>query len=142
MVLTLDGYQPVETLTAGTRIITRNGMRVLKDVETSEKLMRPIRIAQGTLGCSRPKQDMLVAPHQEVLVRDWRAEVLFGSENAIVPVARMVDGTFIKPSEEEAIHTSYILRFDTEEVFYADGMEFVATPSVDVTSEAEANIAA
>lgn len=135
MVLTMDGYQSVETLTPGTRLITRNGVRPLKSVDISEKLMRPIRIAQGTLGCSRPKQDMLVAPHQEVLVRDWRAEVLFGTERAIVPVSRMVDGTHIRPTQAEALHTSYTLHFEAEEVFYADGMEFVSTPETNVQAD-------
>jgi hypothetical protein len=142
MVLTMDGYKAVETLSAGTRMITRNGVRVLSSIKVSEKMMRPIRIAQGTLGCSRPKQDMLVAPHQEVLVRDWRAEVLFGSEQAMVPVSRMVDGTHIKPTEKEALHTSYALCFDAEEVFYADGMEFVAAPQKEVTVGSEICIAA
>lgn len=142
MVLTIDGYKAIETLTAGMRIVTRNGLRRLKAVEKTEKMMRPIRIAKGTLGCSRPKQDMLVAPHQEVLVRDWRAEILFGSEQAIVPVARMVDGTFIKPTEAEAMHTSFALQFDAEEVFYADGMEFVSTPRTEVPNANETHAAA
>ena len=142
MVLTMNGYQAIETILPGTRLVTRNGVRAVKSVDATEKMMRPIRIAQGTLGCSRPKQDMLVAPHQEVLVRDWRAEVLFGSEQAIVPVSRMVDGTYISPVEKEALHTSFSLHFESEEVFYADGMEFVTAPKADTPVDAELQVAA
>lgn len=126
MVLTIQGYRAIETLKAGDRLITRGGVRVLRDVTSIQAQMRPIRISEGTLGCSRPKQDMMVAPNQEVLVRDWRAEVLFGSEQAVVSVARMIDGKHIAPVATSGIHTAYSLHFDQDEVFYADGMEFYA----------------
>lgn len=135
IVMTLNGPKPVEALQAGDRIITRNGMRVLKDVVTTKTFMRPIRIAHGTLGCSRPKQDMLVAPGLEILVRDWRAEVLFGSPEAIVPVSRMVDGTHIAPFETEGFYTTYTLAFDNEEIFYADGIEVVAPQNATTAQE-------
>jgi hypothetical protein len=142
MVLTMHGYRAIETLKVGDRLVTRGGVRVIETIESQQAEMRPIRIAEGTLGCKRPKQDMMVAPNQEILVRDWRAEVLFGSEQVIVPVARMVDGKFIAQVGEKGVHTAYSLHFASDEVFYADGMEFFATAATQVTQPVAESLAA
>ncbi len=142
MVLTMKGYRAIETLKTGDRLVTRSGVRVVEAIEAQTAEMRPIRITEGTLGCKRPKQDMMVAPHQEILVRDWRAEVLFGAEQVIVPVARMVDGKFIAPLGEKGMHTAYNIHFASDEVFYADGMEFFATQAAPVSQPAPESLVA
>ena len=142
MVLTMNGYRAIETLKVGERLVTRGGVRVLTRVQSQQAQMRPIRISEGTLGCSRPKQDMMVAPAQEVIVRDWRAEVLFGSETTVVAVSRMVDGKHIAPVAEKGIHTAYSLHFASDEVYYADGMEFFASADTSADQSTAQGIAA
>ena len=61
-VLTMRGYLPISSLEAGDRVVTRNGMRTLKELRLERHMMRPIRVGQGTLGFSRPNAEMLLAP--------------------------------------------------------------------------------
>lgn len=126
-ILTMTGYCAVEDLSPGERIITRNGARILRQVVTTTARMRPIKVGPHTLGFSRPNAEMLLAPAQEVMVRDWRAEMLFGQDFVIMPIDRMVDGKYIAELDEEADHTVYKLCFDEEEIFYADGVEIVSS---------------
>ncbi|MEP3345294.1 MAG: Hint domain-containing protein [Litoreibacter sp.] len=125
-ILTMRGYVPISSLKAGERIVTRNGMRTLSDLHVESHMMRPIRVGHGTLGFSRPNADMMIAPDQEVMVRDWRAEMLFGRDMVIANISTMVDGKYIAEEQELALHDVYQLRFDSEEVFYADGLEVIS----------------
>lgn len=125
-ILTMTGYAKIEDLKAGDRIITRNGARILRDVVKSTHEMRPIKVGPNTLGYSRPASEMLVAPDQEVMVRDWRAEMLFGEDFVIIEINRMVDGKYISEDEKLAEHDVYELCFDEEEIYYADGVEIIS----------------
>ncbi len=140
-VLTMSGYKPIAELEAGERIITRNGLRVLRELSVTTHTFRAITVGKGTLGFSRPTSEMKMAPDQEVMVRDWRAEVLFGRDAVIIPIARMVDGKYISEEENVSDHSVFELRFDGEEVFYADGVEIISkltAASVDALDFAEA----
>lgn len=125
-VLTLDGYVSINELEIGARVVTRRGLRLLRDIETSTHYFHAVRITKGTLGFYRPHRDLCLAPDQELFVRDWRAQLLYGQENAILPVVRLTDGTYIREDDEAKIHTVFELRFDQEEVFYVDGVEVMA----------------
>lgn len=125
-VMTLGGMKPISTLKAGDRIITRNGVCKLRELCVSKRSFRAVRVGKGTLGYTRPSAEMLIAPDQEVMVRDWRAEVLFSRDCVIIPIERMIDGKFIAQDQDVREHDLYELRFDKEEVFYADGVEIIS----------------
>ncbi len=129
-VLTMHGYVPIADLSVGDRIITRNGLRVLRELSVTTHTFRAISVGKGTLGYSRPTTEMLMAPDQEGMVRDWRAEVLFGRDAVIIPIERMVDGKYIAQEDELKDHCVFELRFDGEEVFYADGVEIISKLTV------------
>lgn len=62
-VMTLDGEMPVEHLNVGDRIIICDaGMSVLRDIKTHTVHVAPIKIKAGSLGHTRPQDDMLVGP--------------------------------------------------------------------------------
>ncbi|MFY0691859.1 MAG: Hint domain-containing protein [Paracoccaceae bacterium] len=126
-VLGINGYQNIETLKAGDAVITRNGMRELRALRVREIKMRPLKLSKDVLGHDRPNSDMLVAPDQYVLVRDWRAPIMFGHEQVIVHLSRLIDGEYIARMDEEETYTVYDLVFDTEQVYYADGVEMVSS---------------
>lgn len=127
-VMTADGEIPVEFLTAGDRIITREGMRVLRAVTCTEASnITMIRVSCDSLGSGRPGEDVLLAPGQRVLLRDWRAKALFGQVQALVPIARLIDGQYISRCEVSAARL-FALHFDTPQVIYAEGLELAATP--------------
>ena len=81
----------------------------------------------STLGHDRPEADLLLGPGQPVVVRDWRARVLYGAEVAAVPSARLADGEFVL-RETHALRL-YTLRFAEDEVIWAEGVE-LACPAV------------
>lgn len=124
LILTLDGALPVEHLSPGDRIITRAGARVLTAISS-----RPARgvyvIRPHTLGHGRPGEAVTLGARQEILVRDWRARALYGSDQARVPVARLADGEYI--AESRAGVNLFQLEFAEDAVIYAGGLE-VAIP--------------
>jgi len=87
-----------------------------------------IQIKAGSLGHTRPQDDMIVGPDTLVHIRDWRAKALFGADVATVKAKRLIDGEFV--SEQDATTmTVYELIFDKQHILYADGLE-VASASV------------
>ncbi len=132
-VMSLDGAVPVEYLTPGDRIITRSGARRLVSIEiTVVENAHVIRVAHDTLGVDRPSEDLIVAPSQHIFVRDWRAKALCGTPTALIPVARLVDGEYIRHAVLAQVRL-FSLRFDEDVVIYASGLE-VACEKVAVTA--------
>lgn len=126
-VLSLEGMMPVEYLHPGERIITRLGALRLRAIETRVvQNARVVRIAQGVLGVDRPEADLIVAPQQPILIRDWRAKALTGQAMALIPAARLVDGAYIR-AEVLAEVRLFTLRFDEDVVIYAGGLELACT---------------
>ncbi|MBL9072399.1 MAG: Hint domain-containing protein [Tabrizicola sp.] len=123
MVRTLEGVLPVEYLTPGDRIVTRAGARRLTSVSVVvRKMVRLVRIRASSMGHDRPDQDLLLSPDQPVIIRDWRAQALYGAPVAAIPAARLADGEFICVETHRSARL-FTLRFDDEEVIYAEGME-------------------
>ncbi len=127
-VLTADGVQPVDYLGIGDRIVTRNGLRVLRGV-TCRTLTDAAMVCVGAdmLGVGRPAADILLSPGQPVLIRDWRARVLFGAATAMVPASRLVDGQSVRRVIVPDLRL-FALHFDRPEVIYGSGLELGCTP--------------
>jgi hypothetical protein len=123
MVRTLDGALPVEYLTPGDRIVTRAGMRRLTSISVqSRKMIDLVRIRASTIGHDRPDQDLYLSPGQPVVIRDWRAQALYGVPAAAIPASRLADGEYICLETHRQVRL-FTLRFDDEEVIYAEGLE-------------------
>ncbi len=122
-VMTMDGDLPVEYLTPGDRVLTRNGARVLAAISVRvEEDSAMVRINTGTLGHGRPCADMLVSLHQMILIRDWRANVLYGAPQALVAAGRLADG-MVNKIENLSKARIFTLEFAEDVVIYADGLE-------------------
>jgi hypothetical protein len=125
-VMTLDGEMPVEFLTAGDRVITRDtGMAILKGIRSRKVACDVVHISGGSLGHNRPEADITVPSGQELLIRDWRAEALFGKKTALVSADRLVDGEFVRDMGK-GVMTVYELVFDRDHIIYAGGLEVAA----------------
>ncbi len=123
VVLTLDGALPVEFISPGDRVITRDsGMAVVTDVRRSKTRMAAVSIKAGSLGSTRPDRDAVLPASQEILIRDWRADALFGASQALVSAARLVDGEYIRDLGEQELDVIGLV-FDTPHILYADGLE-------------------
>lgn len=122
-VRTLDGVLPVEFLEPGDRIVTRAGARRLQAVSVVQRqAMTVVRIRAATLGHDRPEQDLLLAPGQPIMIRDWRARALYGLDAAAIPATRLADGEFIVAEVLQDVRL-YTLQFEDDEVIYAEGLE-------------------
>jgi hypothetical protein len=122
-VRTLDGVLPVEFLEPGDRIVTRSGARRLLAVSVRRcRATEIVRISASTLAHNRPEADLLLGPGQPVIVRDWRARMLYGAEVAAVPSVRLADGeSVLRESRRQVL--LYALRFAEDEVIWAEGIE-------------------
>ena len=121
--LTLDGEIPVEFLSVGDKLITRDsGISRVEHIQRTTREVHAIALAAGSLGHTRPENDAQLAGDQMVLIRDWRARALFNSERALVAARTLVDGEFI--TDLGQIETTvYQIFCDGPHILYADGLE-------------------
>lgn len=124
-VLTLSGVMPVEYLQPGDRIVTRGGAARLKAL-VATRYSGPAYVVQGgSIGHMLPGEDSILTPKTRILVRDWRAQALFGQDVALASVEALCDGEYVR----EIVATDlpmFTLVFDTDHVVYAAGMELAA----------------
>ncbi|MDU8914182.1 Hint domain-containing protein [Aestuariicoccus sp. MJ-SS9] len=126
VVLTLDGALPVEFITEGDRVITRDsGVAPVRRILRARRRVAAVAIRAGSLGNTRPDRDAILPAGQEILIRDWRAGALFGASQALVPIAQLVDGEFVRDIGETTLDT-VTLAFDAPHIVYADGLELAA----------------
>lgn len=130
IILTLDGERRVADLQVGDRVITRDrGMALLTGISHRSERTRAVRIRAGSLGHTRPTRDVTLPAGQLILVRDWRAQAIFGARQAMVPVARLVDGEYVTLLPEREIEL-YDLGFERAHVLYVDGLEVANGPAL------------
>jgi Hint domain len=133
-IVTPKGEIAVETLEVGDRVVTRDhgiqqirwigSTKVTRGRIATNASLRPILIRKGALGTDLPERDMRVSRQHRLLVRDWRAEVLFGEDDGVlVPAFALCNDKTIteeRPTEDvEYIH----IAFENHEIIYADGLE-------------------
>ncbi len=123
MLLTLDGEMPVEFVSVGDKLITRDcGISKVTHIQRTTRAVHSIAFAAGSLGHTRPERDAMLAGDQMVLVRDWRARAMFNSERALVAARALVDDEFI--TDLGLIETTlYQIFCDGPHIIYADGLE-------------------
>lgn len=134
-VFTLCGALPVEALYPGDRIITRDaGAQVLLDIRRHDVTddMKMVKVTRHALG-GKPTKDMVLNAEQRVLIRDWRAQALYGTPTARVPLSRLVDGEFVRWTDDrpDALLT---LHFAHTHIFYANEVELFSADPVTVNA--------
>ena len=123
LLLTLDGEMPVEFLSVGDKLITRDtGISKVVHIQRCRREVHTIALAAGSLGHTRPERDAHLAGDQMVLIRDWRARALFNSERALVAARALVDEEFITDLGLQDT-TIYQIFCDGPHILYADGLE-------------------
>jgi Ca2+-binding RTX toxin-like protein len=132
LILTDRGEVPVESLTAGDLVMTRdNGLQPLRWVGrrhlTRGRLLadpdlQPVRIARGALAGQGPERTMLVSPQHRVLVDCARAELLFGEAEVLVPAKHLVGQAEVSRALPEDGVTYIHILFDRHEIVQSDGI--------------------
>ena len=130
---TAQGLIPVEDLTVGTLVRTRdNGDQPIRWIGRvtfsaarlhAQPHLRPIRIAAGALGPNRPARPLLVSPQHRILVRSAIAQRMFGAPEVLVAAKQLLplDGIDIA-QDLERVEYVHIL-FDRHEIVFANEAE-------------------
>ncbi|MEP2028692.1 MAG: Hint domain-containing protein [Paracoccaceae bacterium] len=127
IIRTTDGELPIQYLSAGDRVITRDtGTSIVKSIRSAKVTCRAIALAAGSLGHTRPDRDVILPADQQILIRDWRAQALFGGKQAMVPISRLIDGEYVSDMGEIEM-ILFQIEFDAPHVIYADGLEVYST---------------
>lgn len=150
-ILTPAGEKLVEELSVGDRIVTRDhGVQPIRWIGATHLPakalaarpdLRPVRIKAGALGPETPIRDLSLSRQHRVLVRDWRADLLFGCPDGVLtPAFTLINDTDIRVDDGGADGVEYFhIAFDTHEVIYSEGLEtesfHPAADTVSVLSE-------
>ena len=120
---TAVGYQLIDTLCEGDLIWTRdNGLQPVRwigrrTVPGSGKYA-PVQIAPETFGAIKPHQ---VSQNQRMVITGWRAQLLFGEDEILVPAKALVDDCDVRICECDRV-TYYHLLFDASQIISGDGV--------------------
>ncbi|OAN75480.1 hypothetical protein A8B78_15805 [Jannaschia sp. EhC01] len=149
-ILTPAGEKRVEDLCVGDRIVTRDhGVQPIRwigathlpaNALAARPDLRPVRIKAGALGPNTPVRDLSLSRQHRVLVRDWRADLLFGSPDGVLtPAFTLINDTDIGVDLGADGVEYFHIAFDTHEVIYSEGLEtesfHPAADTVSVLSE-------
>lgn len=122
LIETPAGEVPVETLRAGDLVTTLdNGPQPVRWIGHRRVQGRgrfaPVRFAQGAVGNRRP---LLVSPQHRMLVRGWRAELLFGEPELLVAALHLVDGDRVTRQPQREVDYVHLM-FDRHEIVVSEG---------------------
>ncbi|AZV79066.1 hypothetical protein EBB79_15095 [Parasedimentitalea marina] len=123
VVLTRSGEVLVQHIQADHHIVTRDAGLVRVQIVVHQHVMSPtISVAAGSLGDTRPEHEMILPANQQILIRDWRAQALFGCNQALVPASSLVDGEYICHQGQQMLDL-YSVHLERLHVIYAGGLE-------------------
>ncbi|WP_298678478.1 Hint domain-containing protein [uncultured Lentibacter sp.] len=128
VVLTLEGALPVEFLTPGDRVITRDtGMAILRSVDVSEAECDVVFVGAAALGPSRPDSNSLLAATQKLLVRDMNYRPTTAQDQAFFTARELVNGSSVRETGRQKLKL-FKLNFDSSHVVYVNGLELAFAP--------------
>lgn len=126
LIRTTEGEIPVEYLLAGDQIETANhGIVELRGTSLVEAHnVDLVLIDPAALGAPGPQpgHTLVVPINQQILVHDWRAQILHGQDAMLTPASSLVDDVQVI-RETRAVVRLIRLHFDTPQVIWADGIE-------------------
>lgn len=126
-VLTAEGELPVEFLEPGDRIVTfDHGLARLERIEVR---MVPaeaaLRIRPSVLDPNGDGRDFILSARQQLLLRDWRARILFNRPIALVAAEQLIDGAHVARLDSAAPVRLFRLVFkDRQHLVEAAGGHF------------------
>lgn len=132
MIETDRGDIAVERLRVGDLVRTQDGnftalrwigsRRVSRYELRSDDSLRPIRIQKDAFGPRQPRRDLFVSPNHRLFVSDWRAELLFGEAEVLVPAKALVNDLTIRPDKGAVTVEYFHLLFDSHEIIFTEGL--------------------
>ncbi|QDC09751.1 hypothetical protein FHY55_11050 [Oceanicola sp. D3] len=128
-ILTARGERRLGELEPGDRLVSRSsGMVRLAGLSRFTCDVIPIALAPHALGNGKPSDLVHVTPAQKLLLRDWRAKLLYGSSAALAPAAALVDNGYITRTPRLKGMEMVTLLFDAPEILYIGMLECAFEP--------------
>lgn len=133
LILTSEGDRPVESLSIGDLVHTRDGdwepirwigSRFFTENDLSiGPNLRPIRIKKGCLGDGTPSEDLIVSPQHRVLVRNKIAMRMFGGPEVLIAAKHLLEIDGIDVADDlQGVEYFHIL-FDRHHIVRSNGAE-------------------
>ena len=141
-------FAPMPCFAAGMLIQTPDGLRNIEDICAGDTVtalghgpkpvrwvgraivrfgaavhhFKPVLIKAGALAPHVPEADLIVSPQHRILIRDWRAELLFGESEVLVPAKGLINGRdIVRHDDCRAVEFVHIL-FDRHEIVTVNGV--------------------
>lgn len=125
-IITADGLIPVEHLTTGDRVVTRDGgIQKVSWIDAIYATTAAVQISPGALGHGRPETRLTLPEGQRLLIRGWRAKALYGGPVVGVPAWRLAEGQFIRRVGPRSLRL-FCVGFERQHTVYAGGLEMLA----------------
>ncbi|MEM9853874.1 MAG: Hint domain-containing protein [Pseudomonadota bacterium] len=125
-IVTRDGLLPIEHLHIGDKLVTRRaGLQALAWIEALFVTTFAVAVAPGAMGAGKPESEIMLPEGQRFLIRDWRAEALYGGQAVGVPAWRLADGTSLRRLGPRTMRI-FRLGFERQEVIYSGGLQLLA----------------
>jgi hypothetical protein len=124
LILTPEGAEFVELLNPGDLVMTRDhGPQPLRSLHRSLSPSRAVTIAPQAIGPGLPWRHLRLVPSQRIAMSGWKADLLFGLDETLVPVGDLVsDGTVLARTAIGAT-VIYQPEFDAAQIIYVEGIE-------------------
>ncbi|TLP64266.1 hypothetical protein FEE96_10795 [Parasedimentitalea maritima] len=129
LILTAHGEVPVEHLSVGDKVLTRDngyqtirwvGRRNLNEHDLASKpQFAPVQIRANALGNGMPERDMYVSPQHRMLITGALSELLFGDPEVLVPALHLINDYNILRATSNDVTYIHLL-FDQHEIIQAD----------------------
>lgn len=121
---TADGPRLIESIQSGDLVMTRDGgaqpVRWIGARTVSAMgQFAPICISKGVLGA---QENVYVSPLHRMLVRGWRAELLFGEAEILVPAKSLINGDTVYRSPRPNVRYVHLL-FDRHHIVTSSGLD-------------------
>ncbi|GAA3873276.1 Hint domain-containing protein [Celeribacter arenosi] len=146
LIATPDGARPVEALEVGDMVQTLDHgaqpirwigrTRLPATVLEHHPEFRPVIVKRHSFGTGKPYRDTRFSPQHRLLVNGWRAQLLFGEDEVLVPVKKLTnDRTIITDPELADVEYVHLL-LDRHEVLFCDGIPTESLLTADIAGEA------
>jgi Hint domain len=128
LILTAEGAEFIEHLQPGDLVMTRDhGPQPLRSLHRCLSPSRAVTVAPEAIGPGLPWRHLRLVPAQRIAMSGWKADLLFGQDEALVPVGDLVsDGTILARTAIGAT-VIYQPEFDANQIIYVEGMEVEVT---------------
>ncbi|WP_386682799.1 Hint domain-containing protein [Loktanella sp. R86503] len=123
LIATPMGARDIATLQVGDLVMTRDhGLQPIRWIQSrtvsAQDRFAPVRIRPGVI--TGQERDLIVSPQHRMLFQGYRAELLFGESEVLVPAKHLVDNLSV--TRDAADQVTYIhMMFDQHEIVYAEG---------------------